>query len=155
MKVSNSRAASIVIYLAAAVLLLLSSGCQTFEKWDKEIKVPTKQAAVLIAVADDGSIQVYNGQGQAFRRCKLCTEKACAGVKDGDKEAIKRLQDAGYCVALVKATTVAPLLNLSVQKTRVNPWCWSVDMAGYEFEQCVCAAGEVDPRCIATLPPTQ
>jgi len=154
MKIATSRPAKTVIFcLATAALLLLNSGCSTLEKWDKQITPPVKEAAVLIAVADDGSIQVYNGQGQQFRRCKLCTEKACAGIKEGDIEGIKRLQEAGYCTSLVKATTVQPFLNIAVQKTRINPYCWTVVMAGYEFEQCVCNFNEKDPRCILTLPP--
>jgi hypothetical protein len=156
MKISSSRSARRAIYcLACAAMMLFGSGCSTMEKWDKQITPPRKDAAVLIAVAEDGAIAVYNGKGQPFKRCWLCNDKACGDVKDGDKDAIKRLEAAGYCTSLVKATTLAPYLNISVQKTRVNPYCWTVIMAGYEYEMCVCEPNEVDPRCIGTIPPTQ
>ncbi|MEP6601619.1 MAG: hypothetical protein ABJB49_07375 [Nitrospirota bacterium] len=140
---------------ASLMCLVFASGCSTLDKSDKEMKPPPtpglKQAAVVIAITEDGKVRIFNRYGRQFTQCKLCSEESCR-VDPKDKEAIARLQAAGFCTSLVNATTIKPFLNIAIQKTQVNPYCWTVFMAGGEAESCICEAGEVDPRCIGTMP---
>jgi hypothetical protein len=128
--------------LRAAVVgmlfVLSSSGCsaQTYPK----------DGTVTIQVMKDGTAKVL-ANGKEVPACKLCTDEVCGKIDPSDKEAIHKLTAAGYCTALVNATSLSPHLDLSVMQTRVNPYCRTVTINGVPHQMCYCAPGETDPRC--------
>jgi hypothetical protein len=128
--------------ILGTLFILFGSGCATAEG------VHSKEAIATIEIMKDGTVKIFAANGQQVKACKLCTEEACGNIDPKDKEAIKRLTDAGYCTALLSATTIAPHLDLSVQQTRVNPYCQTYYVNGTPHQICYCAPGEHDPRCI-------
>jgi hypothetical protein len=130
--------------IGSAIAVLGASGCATAQQGGS---VP-KDAAVVIAIQNDGRVTVLDRDGNQVSTCRLCDEKTCGQLDLNNKETVYRLHEAGFCTALIKATTFEPILNLSVSKTRVNPFCWTVVVAGTPYQTCVCAPGETDPRCV-------